>query len=92
MVSLVPVSAVLASQRGVQPAPVIDTRDASQRDYWAYRLRVSANDLDAAIATVGSSVAAVRRHLGNKPASTPEITPESSLRQAKAPPGEDGAF
>lgn len=64
MVSLVPVSVVLASQRCVRPAPVIDTSDAAQRDYWAYRLRVSADDLDAAIASVGSSVAAVRRHLG----------------------------
>jgi hypothetical protein len=64
MVSLVPVSVVLASQRGVSPAPAIDASDSSQRDYWAYRLRVSANDLDAAIASVGSSVAAVRRHLG----------------------------
>ncbi|MET0971345.1 MAG: DUF3606 domain-containing protein [Tardiphaga sp.] len=64
MVSLVPVSVVLASQRGVRPAPVIDASDASQRDYWKYRLQVSGDDLDAAIATVGPSVAAVRRHLG----------------------------
>ena len=64
MISLVPVAAVLASERGVRPAPVIDSSDASQRDYWAYRLSVSPTELNAAIEKVGSSVAAVRRHLG----------------------------
>lgn len=64
MISLVPVAAVLASERGVRPAPVIDSTDASQRDYWAYRLSVSPSDLSAAIEAVGSSVSAVRRHLG----------------------------
>jgi len=64
MIELVPVSVVLASERGVRPAPVIDASDASQRDYWAYRLSVSSTELSAAIEQVGSSVAAVRRHLG----------------------------
>lgn len=64
MISLVPVAAVLASERGVRPAPVIDSSDASQRDYWAYRLSVSPTELNAPIEKVGSSVAAVRRHLG----------------------------
>jgi hypothetical protein len=43
---------------------VIDASDASQRDYWAYRLSVSPTELNAAIEKVGSSIAAVRRHLG----------------------------
>ncbi|MET0724531.1 MAG: DUF3606 domain-containing protein [Tardiphaga sp.] len=64
MIHLVPVATVLNSQRGVQPAPVIDSADASQRDYWAYRLSVTSAELGAAIDQVGSSVAAVRRHLG----------------------------
>jgi hypothetical protein len=64
MIKLAPVSTVLATQRGVQPAPVIDSSDASQRDFWAYRLSVSSNELSAAMDAVGSSVSAVRRHLG----------------------------
>ena len=64
MISLVPVATVLASTRGVSPTPVIDASDASQRDYWAYRLSVSPTELNAAIEKVGSSIAAVRRHLG----------------------------
>lgn len=48
----------------VKPAPSIDTRDATATNYWAYRLSVSPQDLAAAIEKVGSSVAAVRRHLG----------------------------
>jgi hypothetical protein len=64
MIHLAPVSQVLASNRGVAAPPVIDAGDASQRDYWSYRLSVSPNELSAAIAEVGSSVAAVRRHLG----------------------------
>ena len=64
MILLVPVSTVLAATRGVQPAQVIDSADATQRDYWAYRLSVSSRDLNAAIEEVGPSVAAVRRHLG----------------------------
>jgi Protein of unknown function (DUF3606) len=64
MIRLVPVSTVLAATRGVAPAPVIDQGSDSQRDYWSYRLNVSQSELSAAIAEVGESVAAVRRHLG----------------------------
>ena len=64
MIQLVPVSTVLASMRGVQPAQAIDAADDAQRDYWANRLSVSSKDLSAAIEAVGPSVAAVRRHLG----------------------------
>jgi len=64
MIRLAPVSTVLASNLGIMAPPVIDARDASQRDYWSYRLSVSQNELSAAIAEVGTSLAAVRRHLG----------------------------
>jgi hypothetical protein len=64
MILLVPVSTVLATTRGVQPAQVIDAADGTQRDYWAARLNVSSKDLSEAIEKVGPSVAAVRRHLG----------------------------
>jgi len=42
---------------------VIDVNNASQRDYWAYRLNISHDELLAAIDKVGPSVAAVLRHL-----------------------------
>ncbi|WP_431521766.1 DUF3606 domain-containing protein [Escherichia coli] len=42
---------------------MIDTKDVSATDVWAERLNVSRDDLLAAIAEVGNSVAAVRRHL-----------------------------
>jgi hypothetical protein len=66
MIQLVPVSTALAASRsaGISAEPVVDTQDASQREYWSYRLSVSPDDLSAAIAEVGSSVAAIRRHLG----------------------------
>jgi hypothetical protein len=66
MIRLAPVSTVLASEaaQSVRPSPTIDSSDESQRDYWAYRLGISATDLCAAIDVVGSSVSAVRRHLG----------------------------
>ena len=64
MIRLAPVSTVLASNLGIMAPPVIDARDPSQRDYWSYRLSVSQNELSAAIAEVGTSLAAVRRHLG----------------------------
>lgn len=64
MIRLAPVSTVLASNRGIMAPPVIDVRDASQRDYWSYRLNVSQNELSAAITEVGTSITAVRRHLG----------------------------
>ncbi|HEY8335977.1 MAG TPA: DUF3606 domain-containing protein [Tardiphaga sp.] len=64
MIRLAPVSTVLASNLGIMAPPVIEAHDTSQRDYWSYRLRVSQNELSAAIAEVGTSLAAVRRHLG----------------------------
>lgn len=63
MIRLVTVASVIASQRGVQPPPVIDVNDASQRDYWAYRLNLSHKELLEAIDKVGPSVAAVLRYL-----------------------------
>ncbi len=63
MISLVKVSDVLAASEGVKPPSTIDTSDESATDYWAYRLNVSPADLFSAIEKVGSSVAAVRRHL-----------------------------
>lgn len=48
----------------VKPPPTIDTRDAQATKYWAYRLSVSPLELSTAIEEVGTSVAAVRRHLG----------------------------
>jgi Protein of unknown function (DUF3606) len=45
------------------PPATIDVRDGEATDYWAYRLGVSSDELFAAIDQVGSSVAAVRRHL-----------------------------
>ncbi len=63
MISLVKVSDVLAASEGVKPPSTIDTSDESATDYWAYRLDISPDDLFAAIAEVGLSVAAVRRHL-----------------------------
>ncbi|MDQ8726152.1 DUF3606 domain-containing protein [Bradyrhizobium sp. LHD-71] len=60
MIQLVTVASVLAQ---IRPAPVIDTEDAAATDRWAQRLNVPRADLLAAIAAVGNSVAAVRRHL-----------------------------
>ena len=54
----------MASQPGVAPKQIVDTKDDSQTDYWAYRLSVSSDQLLAAIEKVGSSAAAIRRHLG----------------------------
>ncbi len=48
----------------VKPPRTIDTRDTTATNYWAYRLSVSPQQLSDAIEKVGSSVAAVRRHLG----------------------------
>lgn len=64
MLRLVTVASVLSSNTGARPAPVIDATDDSATHYWASRLKVSPQDLFAAIEKVGSSVAAVRRHLG----------------------------
>jgi hypothetical protein len=63
MISLVKVSDVLAASEGVKPPSTIDTGDESATGYWAYRLNVSPHELFSAIEKVGSSVAAVRRHL-----------------------------
>jgi hypothetical protein len=60
MIQLVTVASVLSK---VRPAPVIDTRDQAATDQWAQRLNVSRAELLAAMAEVGNSVAAVRRHL-----------------------------
>jgi Protein of unknown function (DUF3606) len=60
MIQLVTVASVLGMAR---PAPAIDTKDAVATDQWAQRLNVSRADLLAAVAEVGNSVAAVRRHL-----------------------------
>jgi hypothetical protein len=60
MIQLVTVASVRAQ---VRPAPVIDTRDVAATEQWAQRLNVSRDDLLAAVAKVGNSVAAVRRHL-----------------------------
>lgn len=45
------------------PPRTIDVTDGAATDYWAYRLGVSQHELFSAIEHVGSSVAAVRRHL-----------------------------
>jgi hypothetical protein len=63
MIILATVASVIASERGVKPPPVIDMNDALQRDYWAYRLSISHDELLAAVDKVGPSVAAVLRHL-----------------------------
>lgn len=64
MIQLAPVAVVMAANLGARPAPVIDVNDDTAADYWAYRLNVTRDQLFAAIGEVGSSVAAVRRHLG----------------------------
>jgi len=64
MLRLVTVASVLSSNTGARPAPVIDTTDDALTSYWAGRLKVSPDELAAAIAEVGPAVAAVRRHLG----------------------------
>jgi hypothetical protein len=64
MISLVKVSDVLAADTGVRPPAAIDTTDDPAAAYWAYRLNVSPHELSEAIQKVGSSVAAIRRHLG----------------------------
>jgi hypothetical protein len=64
MIRLATVASVMATQPSVAPKPVVDIKDASQTDYWGYRLNVSRDDLFAAIDKVGPSTAAIRRHLG----------------------------
>ncbi len=60
MIRLVTVASVLSQQK---PPPSIDTGDTLAVDRWALRLGVSRDRLLASIAEVGSSIAAVRRHL-----------------------------
>jgi hypothetical protein len=62
MIQLVTVASVLGQ---IKPAPSIDTRNTAAVETWAQRLNVSRDDLLAAIAEVGNSIAAVRRHLGS---------------------------
>jgi hypothetical protein len=60
MIQLVTVASVLGR---VRPAPSIDTKDVAAVEQWAQRLNVSRDDLLAAVAEVGTSIAALRRHL-----------------------------
>ncbi|MBY0382117.1 MAG: DUF3606 domain-containing protein [Xanthobacteraceae bacterium] len=64
MISLVKVSDVLSAETGVRPPSAVDTNDDAATAYWAYRLNISPDQLSDAIQQVGSSVAAIRRHLG----------------------------
>jgi hypothetical protein len=64
MIQLAPVAVVMAANLGERPAAVIDVNDDTAADYWAYRLNVTRDQLFTAIGEVGSSVVAVRRHLG----------------------------
>ena len=60
MIQLVTVASVLGK---VRPAQAIDPQDTASIDMWAQRLNVSRDELRAAIAEVGNSLAALRRHL-----------------------------
>lgn len=64
MIQLVTVASVLGQMK---PAPSIDTRNSAAVDIWAQRLGASRDDLLAAIAEVGNSVAAVCLHLKSSP-------------------------
>lgn len=57
-------ASVLASNTGVRPSSVIDTKDDSNTNYWASKLSVSPQELAEAVEKVGPSIAAVRRALG----------------------------
>lgn len=63
MIQLVTVASVLSQ---VRPAQSIKTDDVTAVDQWAQRLNVSRDQLLEAVAEVGNSIAAVRRHLGTK--------------------------
>lgn len=63
MITLVPVSAVLAADHGLRPPQAIDLDDPGSASYWAGRLNVTQQELVTAVSEVGPSVAAVRRHL-----------------------------
>ena len=62
MIQLVTVASVLGQ---IKPAPSIDTRNAAAVDTWAQRFGVSRDDLLAAVAEVGNSIAALRKHLSS---------------------------
>jgi Protein of unknown function (DUF3606) len=64
MIQLVTVASVLGK---IRPQPVIDMQNAAAVDLWAQRLGVSRDDLLAAVAEVGNSIAAVRRQLHSAP-------------------------
>jgi len=64
MINLVKVSDVLAAETGARPPSSVDTKDDAATAYWAYRLNVSPDQLSDAIQRVGTSIAAIRRHLG----------------------------
>lgn len=61
MIQLVTVASVRAAYE--KPAVTLDARDDSQIALWADRLSVSADALHEAVAAVGPSLAAIRRHL-----------------------------
>lgn len=64
MITLAPVSVVLAADHGPRPPQAIDVSDSAATNYWAGRLNVTPQELVVAVRDVGSSVAAIRRHLG----------------------------
>jgi predicted RNA-binding protein YlqC (UPF0109 family) len=64
MISLAKVADVLNAETGVRPPSAVDMKDNETTAYWAYRLNVSPDELFDAIQKVGTSVAAIRRHLG----------------------------
>ncbi|HWW49549.1 MAG TPA: DUF3606 domain-containing protein [Xanthobacteraceae bacterium] len=57
---LVPVSLTTGA---IRPDITVDTREGGATARWASRLGISEEALHAAIAEVGPSIAAVRRHL-----------------------------
>lgn len=46
------------------PLSTINVNDPFAMRYWARQLRISETELRAAIVTAGSSIAAVRQHVG----------------------------
>ena len=62
MIQLVTVASVLGQ---IKPAPSIDPQNAAAVDTWAQRFGVSRDDLLAAVAEVGNSIAALRKHLSS---------------------------
>lgn len=60
MIQVAPVASVLGQ---VRPAQAVDPQNEASVEMWTQRLNVSRDDLIAAIAAVGPSVTALRRHL-----------------------------